>query len=96
MEAYSLEKIITIAVLCVWFLFPFGMFVSIMYQDKHQKYPKIPQVDKKIRPDYRRHFRVNESDDDIDDDEYDDSIVIPTYPAHQVPKTPDEHTNWKA
>lgn len=86
MEAYSLEKIITIAVLCVWFLFPFGMFVSIMYQDKHQKYPKIPQVDKKIRPD----FVMNESED-----EYDDDIVIPTYPARQVPKSPDVHTDWK-
>ena len=91
MEVYSLEKIITIAILCVWFVFPFGMFVSVMYQDKHQKYPKITQVYKQNQPEHYKKFVINE----IDDDQYDDNGAIPIPPAHQIPKSPDVHSNWK-
>lgn len=96
MEVFTIERIITVAVLCVWFIFPVGMFISFIYQDKHQKYPKISQVHPpKHQPEYHRQFVLNDFDID-DDDEDDDDIVIPTIPAHQIPKTPNPiHTNWK-
>lgn len=96
METFALEKIITISVLCVWFLFPLGMLVSFMYQDKHQKYPKITEAHKKKHPpEYHRNFVVNEVDEDGEYQHHE--VVLPKIPAHQIPRNPDHfHSNWKS
>jgi len=96
METFALEKIITVSVLCVWFLFPLGMLVSFMYQDRHQKYPKITETHKKKhQPEYHRNFVVNDVDEDGEYQHHE--VVLPKIPVHQIPRNPDHiHSNWKS
>lgn len=97
MESDALEKIITISILCVWFLFPLGMFVSFVYQDKHQKYPKITQTHKNKHPhlpEYHRNFVINDVDEYGEYHKHD--VEIPVIPPHQIPKKPGHiHNKWK-
>jgi hypothetical protein len=95
MESITLEQIITVSVLCVWFLFPLGILVSFMYQDRHQRYPKITQTHKKKhQPEYHRNFIFNDVDADGEFHEHD--VEIPVIPPHQIPKKPGHvHNNWK-
>ena len=69
MENITIEQIITVSVISLWFFFPIGMLISFIKQSNEQIYPKIV-----IAPDYRRHhkypnhkkFGVDNIDIDID------------------------------
>ena len=37
MEVLSAEQIVTISVMCLWFLFPVGMFLSVWRQEQYEK-----------------------------------------------------------
>lgn len=91
----TLEQIVTVSVLCVWFLFPMGILISIMRQSNHQRYPKI-SVSPEKRPHHhkhphQKHFVVNQVDED---GEYID-VEIPNIPAYQIPKKGHQPTHWK-
>ena len=90
----TLEQIVTVSVLCVWFLFPMGMLISFMRQSNHQRYPKISVAPKK--PHHHKHphlknFVVNNVDED---GEYID-VKIPDVPAYQIPKKGHQPSHWK-
>lgn len=94
MEDNTLARIITVAVLCIWFTFPLGILVSFIYQDKHQKYSKIPgATPKKPEPEYHKILTVEEEELTIDDDfeDYDD-FEMPKINPHEIPtKGPDSN-----
>lgn len=95
MESFSVEQILTVAVLCVWFAFPMGILISFMRQDKEQRYPKINMAPKR-RPEtlYTHPVTTLNSPDDTDEDE-DDDIIVPNIPAHQIPKRRPESSHWR-
>lgn len=68
MEVLSAEQIVTVSVMCLWFLFPVGMFLSVWRQQHDEKRPAIPTKPKRtlhVVP--RSTFTYEEEDDDIDD-----------------------------
>ena len=49
MQYINYERIIAILGLCVWFIFPFGMFISIMRQDREALPAKSDKELKRIK-----------------------------------------------
>lgn len=43
MSTLSVEQIITVSVMCLWFAFPVGMFISVMRQQNDEIRSKIPK-----------------------------------------------------
>ena len=83
----DVEKIITISVMALWILFPFGMFISIYRQEQEEKRNLSPQK-KKERPDIIHvvpHATYTYDDEDEEDMEQ--------YEYTRVPKKdPYDHT----
>lgn len=73
------------------------MLLSFMYQDRHQRYPKITQTHKKKQPhqpEYHKSFVINDVDEDGEFEHHE--IVLPKIPPHQIPnRQGNVHTNWK-
>lgn len=84
MNMMTVEQIITISVLALWFLFPLGMLVSFMRQDKEAHIPKVSGVE-------AAHTRHEDSflyaSEDFDDEDDIDEMTIPSY---QIPKDPSQ------
>lgn len=91
----TLEQIITVSVLCVWFTFPMGILISFMIQSNHQKYPKVSVAPDK-KPHHHKHphlknFVIN----DVDEDGEYVNTQIPSIPVYQIPKGRNETSHWK-
>lgn len=83
MEIVSAEQIITVSVMCLWFLFPIGMFLSVWRQQNDEKRTVYPAKKKKpevIRVVPQTSFSYEEEDDDIDDEIHQD------YDYTKIPK----------
>lgn len=78
MQGFSAEEIITTFVMSLWFLFPFGMFISVMRQTEEEKRPRYRKEDRAL-PKFSHALSQDESksenyiyedeDYDYDDDE---------------------------
>lgn len=74
MEVLSAEQIITISVMCLWFLFPIGMFVSVWRQQNDEKRTPSPARVKKSHTIHvvpETSYVYEEEENDIDDEDYD-------------------------
>lgn len=98
MENITIEQILTISVISIWFAFPIGMLISFIKQSNEQIYPKVV-----ISSDYRRHHRYPNhkhfgvDNIDVDEDDEDDFIdnEAPTIPTYLLPKHKNKTEHWK-
>lgn len=94
MENFTLEQIVTVSVLCIWFAFPMGMLISVMRQSNEQSYPKISEAPEK-KHHYKHHhpkvFIINNvgEDGELHHDE------VPEVPAYQIPKKEPRPSHWR-
>ena len=72
MNTLSIEQIITFAVLSLWFLFPLGMFYSVIKEEQTERYLLDPLP--KIIPTPPNEFKISDKDEYEDYDEDDDFI----------------------
>ncbi|AUN96904.1 hypothetical protein C0V70_02035 [Bacteriovorax stolpii] len=67
----SAEQIITVSVMCLWFLFPIGMFVSVWRQQNDEKRTFHPTKAKRpstIHVVPQASYVYEDSEDDINDE----------------------------
>lgn len=71
MEVLSVEQIVTVSVMCLWFLFPIGMFLSVWRQQNDEKRTVIPAKIKRpstIHVVPQASYTYEDEEDDIDDE----------------------------
>lgn len=97
MYTLSPEQILTISVLCIWFVFPIGMFIAVMKQQGSEVHDhlsnRIPEDQLNIASHVQYLDEANDEDDD-DDFEGDDSdedfeINLP----HEIPSKSESHSS---
>lgn len=88
MSALSIEHIITVSVMCLWFAFPVGMFISVMRQQDDEIKSKIPKDGSPIKGNvvHIRPISVHTYDND-DNDDNDDSVEL-SNESYTFGKTP--------
>ena len=89
MENITIEQIITVSVLCIWFTFPMGMLISFMRQSNEQVYPKNNLILKK-----KNHQNIDKANVDDDHSDY-KGIKIPSIPDYQIPNKRETVDQWK-
>lgn len=82
----TLEQIITVSVLCVWFAFPMGILISFMRQSNEQRYPKVSVAPEKKRHHHKHPHQKNFVINNVDEDGELIDVEIPKIPAYQIPK----------
>lgn len=43
MNEIAYDKLITVVIMCLWFVFPLGLFIAIIKQAREEKYPKMSE-----------------------------------------------------
>ena len=88
MNMMTVEQILTISVLSLWFLFPLGMLISFIRQDQESRSPKITET---MTAGERHSNSELYASEDFDDEDDIDEIITPAY---QLPKTGDNAKDY--
>lgn len=84
MPVLSVEQIITISVMCIWFVFPIGMFISVMRQQNDEIRSHIPRNGPPVKDNVVHIKPISVHTYDHDEDEED--LKYEDYDYTRIPK----------
>ncbi len=92
MSSLSIEQIITVSVMCLWFAFPVGMFISVMRQQDDEIRSKIPKNGPPIKDNvvHVRPISVHTYDNNDNEESINENYAFGTT-LGQTKETPSTH-----